>query len=1197
VRIKELQLYGFKSFPHKTVIKFSPGINAIIGPNGCGKSNVLDALRWVLGEQSFSLLRCAKNEDVIFSGTAQIPALGYAEVRLIMDNPGDLPNYGSEIEIRRRFFRSGESEYFLSRNLCRLKDIQDVFFDSGTGTKAYSIFDLRSLRSIIAGELRPMLEEAATLAKYRSRKTECLRKLELTDTDLIRLNDIIAERERITRSLKRQAYRLSGYNRLKGEEKRLRLLLLREQYLTAQELERQAAAALAASEQSDAQLLANLQQAEAELERLHRELATSREQREQLSSEAEGVRSQLSRNENQRAIIENDRQRWQSEAGQLNDETTRLDAEIARKQGENQTRQSGVAELERQEAALAAELEQQRAATRQQEERLLELRRQRDQEKENGRVELDARVERQRRILALEANIANAEDYRARLKAGLQETEARTQQGETELARKTEELGAATRELEQARTMLARHRQEHEASQVRLADLTANRQQLREELIAARQELGILAPAGDEPRRAVLSRALGAQLLGSVSEFLTVPAELERAVEAALYPIMDCFIVNADCGMSNAEFRNPHSAFRIESALAGLNRETRWGFIIDSGQVVQVSSGQVSKQGSLAGLVQVKENAPDMLRQALEQTVLVDSLADAFKSAQEHKSASAQAGADPSNPGTLGPLNPTSFVTRDGILLRHDGLMVLESASQGKLSLERRVRELNTRVAQAEQQGTVLAAEQEKLGNAVHELRQVIDRDDARLLELVNVRSALDATHSAGRLSHEQLLAELSRERAELYSAAARVTEQQAQLQTVRNELQEQDARIGAAEQRAAALEQELGALEQTVKEGLDRATQLLLNLTQGREQLSGRRTQFDLYRQDCARDEQRRAEIRRRLQEIESATAEHGASLTRLSAADQELRASLNALECRQGQLDLSTLTRREEDLMKSLHDQRLAQEQARQQTLDLKLKSLDTVHRRTEIEQEAERLYGTRLAEFSGEPEPDVTGRLRLITERLDRLGRVNPLAGEEYDREKTELDRLTAQRADVLAAKDNLLKTVAEIDRFAREQFLATFSTVRDAFREIFARLFVEGEADLLLDSPGDPLESGISIIAKPRGKSPKRLDQLSDGEKALLALSLLFAFYRVKPAPFCFLDEVDAPLDDANVDRFAMFLKELSQATQVIIITHNRATVEQADVLFGVTTEAPGVSKIVSVKLGDITAQQNEESPKP
>jgi len=213
-------------------------------------------------------------------------------------------------------------------------------------------------------------------------------------------------------------------------------------------------------------------------------------------------------------------------------------------------------------------------------------------------------------------------------------------------------------------------------------------------------------------------------------------------------------------------------------------------------------------------------------------------------------------------------------------------------------------------------------------------------------------------------------------------------------------------------------------------------------------------------------------------------------------------------------------------------------------------------------------------------------------LITERLERLGRVNPLAGDDYRKEQEELTRLVTQRADVLAAKDSLLKTIAEIDRFAREQFVATFTAVRESFQRIFARLFVEGEADLILDAPANPLESPITIIAKPRGKAPKRLDQLSDGEKALLALSLLFAFYEYKPAPFCFLDEVDAPLDDANVDRFAQFLKELSARTQIMIITHNRATVEQADVLFGVTTEEPGVSKIVSVKLTDLAGTKGK-----
>jgi chromosome segregation protein len=1173
MRIKEMLLYGFKSFPHKTAIRFSAGINAIIGPNGCGKSNILDALRWVLGEQSFSLLRCGKNEDVIFSGTAQIPALGYAEVRLVMENSGDLPSFGSEIEIRRRYFRSGESEYYLNRNQCRLKDIQDVFFDSGIGTKAYSIFDLRSLRSIIAGELRPMLEEAATLAKYRARKTDCLRKLELTDTDLTRLNDIVSERERITRSLKRQAYRLSAYDRLKGEEKRLRLLLLREQYLAAQEQEQRAAGALAASEQADAGLLANLQQAEAELERLHAELATSREQRERLSAEAGELRNQLGRNESRRAIIENDAQHGQEEVKQLSAEAGRLQVEIERKQAENKTRRLGVAELEKQETALAAELEQQRAATREQEERLLQLRRQRDQEKESARAALDARVELQRQILALEANIANAEDYRTRLKTELQGTEAKVQQSQAELERKAVELNAATQELEQARTALAEQRRQSEARQARLAELNLARQRLREELIAARQELGLLAPAQDEPRRAILSQKLGAQLLGSVSDFMSVPHDLERAVEAALFPIMDCFVIDAPGSAANAEL------------LAGLNRDARWGFIIND--EVRGSNDESTLSGSLAQLVQLKANAPALLRKTLAGTVLVNSLAEAWQRIVAQPSLTP----DPRSPA------PVSCVTRDGILLQNSGLVVLESAGLGKLTLERRVRELSARVAQGGQQAARLDAELEQLNREAEESRRTIDRDESRLLDLVNTRSNREARHAAGKLSLDELLAELNRVRSEAHNAAARLTELQARLQSAQQQLREQSTLIGNAETRASAREKDIREREAAVKSGLERATELLLSLTQAREQLNSRRAQSDLYQQDCTRDEERRAAIQQRLQEIQASATANDELRKTLASADEGLRAELSRREARLEQLDLSALNRREEALMKGLHEQRQAQEQSRQQTLDLKLKSLDAVHRRSEIEQEAERLYGGKAGEPGGgsalfaaaagaEAETDVTGRLRMITERLDRLGRVNPLAGEEFDKEKTELDRLVTQRADVIAAKDNLLKTVAEIDRFAREQFTSVFNTVREAFQEIFARLFVEGEADLLLDTPSDPLESGISIIAKPKGKSPKRLDQLSDGEKALLALSLLFAFYRVKPAPFCFLDEVDAPLDDANVDRFALFLKELSQATQVIIITHNRATVEQADVLFGVTTEAPGVSKVVSVKLGEL-----------
>ncbi|MBM3315362.1 chromosome segregation protein SMC, partial [candidate division WOR-3 bacterium] len=224
--IKELELIGFKSFQQKATLRFAPGMNAIVGPNGCGKSNILDALRWVLGEQSFSVLRCARNEDLVFGGTAQVPALNMAEVRLVLSTD-ELPELGAEVEIRRRYFRSGESEYYLNRQPCRLRDILDTFLTAGIGTKAYSIFDLRQIREIVAGNVRRMFEEAAQLAKYQEAKADCTRKLELTATDLVRLDDIIAERERVVRSLRRQAGKLRAYQRLKEEEKGFRLVELK----------------------------------------------------------------------------------------------------------------------------------------------------------------------------------------------------------------------------------------------------------------------------------------------------------------------------------------------------------------------------------------------------------------------------------------------------------------------------------------------------------------------------------------------------------------------------------------------------------------------------------------------------------------------------------------------------------------------------------------------------------------------------------------------------------------------------------------------------------------------------------------------------------------------------------------------------------------------------------------------------------
>jgi chromosome segregation protein len=1157
MRIKELQLYGFKSFPHKTAIRFSTGINAIIGPNGCGKSNILDALRWVLGEQSFSVLRCGKNEDVVFAGAASVPALGYAEVRLTLDNLDELPGYGSEIEVRRRYFRSGESEYFLNRNACRLKDIQDIFYNTGTGTKAYSIFDLRSLRAIIAGELRPMFEEAATLAKYRERKTDCLRKLELTDADLLRVNDIVGERERITRSLKRQAYRLSAHDRLRAEEKRLQLMSLKDQHDAARTQEQAAARELQASEETDARQLAAIQQQEAELEALRASLTDNRRQRESLSLATEALRTKLARNESLQAVARSELQRFADEARQLATEGEKLRAGLAQQTAAQAARRSDLEQLSALAARSETDLEAARAGTRQQEARLLELRQALAQEKETSRSILERRIELQRAGLSLAAQIANAREYRDRLSSELLVLEGKTAEIKTALARREQELAQATANLERVQGRVIAQRRQEAENRSRLEELRQAIQRRTRELLAAGQELALLQSALNQPARAAAQAGLGAAFLGSVSDFLLVSDGYELAVEAALSEVVDCFVTGAEA----------------RSALPNLDRNQRWRFILRAAS--ESGTGESSSEPSLADHVELKDGAPPLLKLALSRTRLVDNLEQAWAAAQAHPQ--------------------QAYVTRDGIGVLPNGIIVLESARQGRLVAARRAHELESAVAALKEQLLAHETEVDRRNQDSAVLAQAVESGDQEIVSLVNARSQVDTLRAGLAANLADLSQDLNRQRTEVNNLSSRLAEFERQGRQAADQLAAPEEQLKRSEARRVQLEQEIAGLEQAVKSGLEQASRVLLKLTLSREQVGSRDRELELYQREIEQDRAHRAEIDRRGQaleveaslrrrQIEQSASERAALSTDLDARNRELAA-----------IDLSVLAGREEKLMKGLQQQRSTLETARSNTLELKLRSMEASHQRAELEREAQAVFGTALAEFTAEPEPDVAGKLRLIRARLERLGRVNPLSGDEFRKEKEELDRLLTQRADVLAAKENLLKTVAEIDRFAREQFVTTFTTVRDGFRDIFARLFVEGEADLLLESPDHPLESEITIVARPKGKSPKRLDQLSDGEKALLALSLLFAFYRVKPAPFCFLDEVDAPLDDANVDRFALFLKELSRKTQVVIITHNRATVEQADQLLGVTTEEPGVSKIVSVKLGDFTSAERRLIP--
>jgi chromosome segregation protein len=1168
VRIKELQLIGFKSFQDKATLRFSPGLNAVIGPNGCGKTNILDALRWVLGEQSFTLLRCAKNEDLIFGGTATVAPVNYAEVKLVLDDvwQGD-GQTATEVEIRRRYFRSGESEYYLNKQPCRLRDIQEVFFSSGAGTKAYSIFDLRQMREIISGNIRKMFEEAASLAKYQDAKADCLRKLELTASDLLRLDDIIAERERYVRSLQRQAGRLRAFDKLKTEEKGLRLLELKADYEAMQRDVGRAQADTEAMEQAEAARVAEIRLLDEELKIQRGRVRDLQALKDELAAKVQAQRQAVSDLEGRDLLARQRIEFLASATGQAETERAALAESVLQMEQTFEQTLARLAEANERQSRAQEKLERQRTLVQSLEEQLYGLRsheaalRQQVQERleqeQGGRQDLarlDATIDNQRETVERLAGEAGA----------VRERRAKNEEQRTEIGLK---VAAATAAIETGRKRLEVLRADFAQARDDRNRLRADEVRLREERAGLETDLAVLR-AGIASEQAEVSRAALAEALrGEAGAFLDVTSGWERACEAALYAIVD-FLV--------ADLPGPEKL----GELAEKRPDLRFGFLVGDGVQGFKSSGVQGEEpgilpsdaaitGPLSGFVKVKPEAPAVLHALVNGCLVAASAGELGRLAQQF-------------PGW-------SFVTQDGVCRFSDGRLVIEGRESGRLSAGRAIHDKSERLNAVEAELARVAESEAALAKRREELEKEIGQVEFEVGETGREKASLDASLALIAATGEELGRDVERLRAGQYAAAAQMRaaeEKRAALAAAGGELETRtQAGTGALKQ----AEEEARKLEEQVKAGLDLSSQALAELSDAR-QVGSRLEAENAFAKRQIDDG------RRRLQDYTAGAErnrEESAGLEKeigdRAAEIEQARSILTDLDAETGKLHIGELARAEEALEANLAELRQSQERNQNVLMEQRLKLYELNQRFAAISEEAKSSYGTDIAAFQPEAMEGADERLAQVRHRLEALGQVNPLAAQEYAQEKSDLEKLTVQREDVAVAKVNLESTLTEIDRHAQEQFAVTYSEVRGHFREIFQALFLEGEADLVMTNDANPLESEIGIIAKPRGKNPKRLEQLSDGEKALLAVSLLFAFYRVKPAPFCFLDEVDAPLDDANVGRFADYLKGISDKTQVVIITHNRLTVERADVVFGVTAEQPGISTLVSVSLAEYRRQ--------
>jgi chromosome segregation protein len=1190
MHLRRLELHGYKTFASRTEFVFNSGITAIVGPNGSGKSNLADAIRWVLGEQNYALLRGKRTEDMIYAGSERRPQAGMAQATLVFDNSGGwLPLDFAEVSITRRAYRSGENEYFLNGSRVRLKEITELLAASGLAGRTYAIVGqglIDTALSLRPEERRTLIEEAAGISLYRAKREEALRRLDEAQRNMQRVQDILAEITPRLRQLERQAQRANEHAQIRAELGALlrtwygyQIGQAQAAYKLARATAEEAATALEQARRATADLderlrtlrreaadlraqLADWSRQEGQLraarDRAERECAVQSErlkmlraQREEAAAEAEALAAQRQAQAERLAAAEAELQplQAQSEAAQAAAQAAR--AALAAHQAEQRAAQKKHQEAERRLAQLAIALAERQAQIAHFTAYRADLARQ----LQDNRARLEEIAQ------ALEA-------VQAQLKGGsLAEMEAQVAAAHVRLASSAAAIGQAEAALAQVSAQLAQ-------AQAELARLAERRRLL------ARQAAG---PGESQAAGAVIARARAGQVRGiwGLAGHLLHPRDgFEHAISAALGPDYDAIVVNtwqdiravlaiAPPGsrltfLPLAELRPPvpltvllgwvsdglppgvlgvASHFvQVERVLRpvvddllgrtliveDLDTARRWLPQLPPGASVVTLAGEVLRAGGAATLGSPRQG--DQAPGAPEAQALAEAEAEACRLAEHHEAT------------------------------QREQALRLETLRQEHAQNERRVAEAEEALRQARardaerQQAARLAQEQARLQERVLQLEEEIAALDRRLAGLQSEVESLETERAAaGSLPpqppplEEEGVEERLIERAltlEQEAAAAR--------QAYQNRLQE-----------VTALRRALGDLEARDAAQRKRAERLAAEEQASAQALAAAENAWATSRAQWATLHEKTRPARARLAELEAmlAEVEAGEAAARRARAEAEDRYTQAHLEAAQRQAALAALQRQAEEEL-------LMEDGGRQTTDD-------------------DPAPGLSLPSVEALP-PGIETALQERRARLRRLGAVNPEALSEYTEVQSRHAFLTRELADLEAASSQLQRVIAELDALIQRDFRRTFQAVNTEFKALFTRLFGGGSAHLVLTDPHDIARSGIEVMARPPGKKQQPLALLSGGERALTATALLFAILKVSPTPFCVLDEVDAMLDDANVGRFRQVLQELSQRVQCIVITHNRATVEAADTVYGISLTPEGTSQVISLKLEGKTA---------
>lgn len=1190
MHLSKLEIFGFKSFANKTVVNFTRGITGIVGPNGCGKTNIVDAIRWCLGEQKSSTLRSDKMENVIFNGTRNKKPMGMSEVSLtIVNDKGILPTDFSEITITRRIFRSGESEYLLNKNICRLKDITNLFMDTGMGTNAYSVIELKMIETILsnkADERRKMFEEAAGVNKYKLRRRLSLNKLDDVKKDLTRVNDIVSEVEKSVRSLERQAKKADRYNHIQTELRDKELgLAEREYFVFNRDLNRFESEFHTLNEQKD-NIDNQIKETESLLMNFRHEISSTESVFREKSQEVSELNDRIYKIYNTIAVSE-------ERKNSLNKNIVRFKDNITEYTDEKEEIAQNIINYRE----VISNLNNQIAS---EEEKLIQSKNYVDQKREelfNKRQEYKLLSEKynseQRDASSLENEINNHQNSVENSKIRITKLNNSIQQITSEIAKSVGYLEELENEKLQIETKLKeseiiytknaeiKENLENEISELRVKELEEKNHivNIKDKIEFFQTLLNNMEGLSQGSRSLIESEGWTQKEKILLADIGSPKEKYRLAVETALRNVLNNIIIQSTQDLESAVVylkKNDlgRASFLMKSSANGKN-----GLL---GKINNFSLGRktkkIQKEASfidwVINLVETENRWKPYFESSLKNVVLVKTLKDGI---------------------SLSRLYPEfDFVTLDGESITSAGVVEATSSEKlddsvfGRRQLLENLKEEYPKLEVNLQKIREMIEEKEDESNKIN-LKNISDQGKILLNEANNIdkhisqiefeklksdqdiekiQKDIQETVSELKISEEKVYAlntdlgerkeTLQKHKDELKSFEDNLNEEEKEYNNLQSDYNKNNIaleRLKGEIQNKNSLLKKSFETENSLANTIERLSKEINSAHQEIEAISEMNEENQYHHDELSGEKNvlsdKLTEIEKELSEKKRESAEYEEKLNNIRNARQEISDKIHQIQVKQNEIKI-----RLENLIEHIKDE---------YNIDLGLKEFDDIEE-----------YDFKL----------VNTEVHQLREKLKNLGPINLLAYSEYEEENERLEFLNQQRNDLIESEKDLIKTIKEINESAQTVFSETFESIRENFKKIFQTLFNPGdEADLILEDDVDPLEGKIEIVAKPKGKRPTGIELLSGGEKTLTATALLFAIYLVKPSPFCIMDEVDAPLDDANIDRFTRLLKEFSGNTQFIIVTHNKRTMEAAENMYGVTIQEEGVSKLVGVQFNE------------